>query len=88
MFAIGLIDNDSYAVYDGGHVDKNCTDINTAEFSYNNAIFAHGAAFMYNYVSALFTMESHGTGEDLADCCRPAEKTSGRRGHKSWWSTA
>lgn len=41
-------DND--ALYDGAHVEDNCTDINKQEFSYNNAIFTLGAAYMYNYV--------------------------------------
>lgn len=38
-------------VYDGGHVEHNCTDINKATFSYNAAVMLQGAAFMYNYVS-------------------------------------
>lgn len=36
-------------VYDGGHVDKNCTNINKAQFSYNAAVLIQGAAFMYNF---------------------------------------
>jgi mannan endo-1,6-alpha-mannosidase len=42
-------------VYDGGHVEKNCTDINKATFSYNAAILLQGAAFMYNYVCSRYT---------------------------------
>ena len=38
-------------MYDGGHVQANCTDINKAQFSYNSAILLQGSAFMYNYVS-------------------------------------
>lgn len=45
---VGLIDG-QYNIYDGGHTDKNCTDINRAQFSYNAAIFLQGAAFMYDY---------------------------------------
>ena len=48
---IGLLDADSYAVYDGGHVGANCTDINQAQFSYNNGVWILGAAHMFNYVS-------------------------------------
>ncbi|QUC23370.1 uncharacterized protein UV8b_07611 [Ustilaginoidea virens] len=48
MWKIGFIDNKSYAVYDGAKVDKDCTNINRAEFSYNNAVLAEGVAFMYN----------------------------------------
>ncbi|KAL1838470.1 hypothetical protein VTJ49DRAFT_2638 [Mycothermus thermophilus] len=45
---VGYID-DEYNVYDGGHVQYNCTDINLAQFSYNSAIYLLGAAYMYNY---------------------------------------
>lgn len=40
-----------YNIYDGAHVETNCTDINKAQFSYNNAVFLLGAAHMYNFVS-------------------------------------
>lgn len=43
--------DESYNVYDGGHVDKNCTDVFKAQFSYNAGVLLQGAAFMYNYVS-------------------------------------
>ncbi|RFU81667.1 glycoside hydrolase family 76 [Trichoderma arundinaceum] len=49
LWGVGYIDHDSWLVYDGGHVEKNCTDVNKATFSYNAAILTHGAAFMYNY---------------------------------------
>lgn len=39
-----------YRIYDGAHVETNCTDINRAQFSYNNAVYLLGAAYMYNYV--------------------------------------
>ncbi|KAK0635985.1 mannan endo-1,6-alpha-mannosidase DCW1-like protein [Bombardia bombarda] len=45
---VGFIDNQTHAVYDGGHTEKNCTDINKAQFSYNSAFLVEGAAFMYN----------------------------------------
>lgn len=47
---VGYIDKD-YNIFDGGHVEHNCTDINQEQFSYTHAIFAQAAAFMYNYVS-------------------------------------
>lgn len=47
---MGFIDAE-YNIYDGGHVEHNCTDINKAQFSYNNAVYLLGAAYMYNYVS-------------------------------------
>lgn len=49
VYNVGYISKD-YHVYDGAHVEYNCTDINKVEFSYNNAIFLLGAAVMYNYV--------------------------------------
>lgn len=46
---VGLMTAD-YQIYDGAHVEHNCTDINKAQFSYNAAIYLLGAAYMYNYV--------------------------------------
>lgn len=43
-----------YNIYDGAHVGTNCTDINKAQFSYNNGVFLLGAAHMYNYVRISF----------------------------------
>lgn len=47
---VGFMDAE-YNIYDGAHVETNCTDINKAQFSYNNAVFLLGAAHMYNFVS-------------------------------------
>lgn len=49
LWDVGYIDSADYRVYDGAHVEANCTDINKAQFSYNAALLLHGAAFMYNY---------------------------------------
>ncbi|TPX10710.1 uncharacterized protein E0L32_008279 [Thyridium curvatum] len=38
-----------YQIYDGAHVETNCTDINKAQFSYNNGVFIQGAAHMWNH---------------------------------------
>ncbi|KAK1758909.1 mannan endo-1,6-alpha-mannosidase [Echria macrotheca] len=46
--AVGYIDGD-FNIYDGAHVEKNCTDINKAQFSYTAAVFIQGLGFMYNY---------------------------------------
>lgn len=43
-----------WQVYDGGHIEHNCTDINKVEFSYNSAVWLLGAANMYNYVCPPF----------------------------------
>lgn len=56
LWGVGYIDHDSWLVYDGGHVEKNCTDINHATFSYNAAVITQGAAFMYNYVCPVMTI--------------------------------
>lgn len=52
---VGFIDEE-YNIYDGGHVEHNCTDINRAQFSYNSAIYLLGAAYMYNYVCCMLLM--------------------------------
>ncbi|ODA77801.1 hypothetical protein RJ55_06403 [Drechmeria coniospora] len=48
MEEVGFL-NKKYGIYDGANVTTNCTAYNKAEFSYNNAVFAEGAAFMYNF---------------------------------------
>ncbi|KAK7746309.1 hypothetical protein SLS53_002268 [Cytospora paraplurivora] len=45
---VGFMD-DAYNIYDGAHVGTNCTDINKAQFSYNNGVYLLGAAHMYNF---------------------------------------
>lgn len=51
--SVGLMDA-NYNIYDGAHIESNCTDINRVQFSYNMAVWLLGAANMYNYVSILF----------------------------------
>lgn len=51
LTSVGFIDNETWAVYDGAHVDSNCTDISKIQWSYNPAVLIQGAAFMYNFVS-------------------------------------
>ncbi|KAL2268247.1 hypothetical protein VTJ83DRAFT_3093 [Remersonia thermophila] len=45
---VGYITKD-FDVFDGAHVESNCTDINPVQFSANAAILIHAAAVMYNY---------------------------------------
>lgn len=47
---VGYMD-DKYNIYDGAHIDENCTDINKVQFSYNSGVFLLGAATMFNYAS-------------------------------------
>ncbi|KAK4666708.1 hypothetical protein QC763_302730 [Podospora pseudopauciseta] len=51
MEGVGYIDKENWNVYDGGHVEGNCTDINRAQFSYTAAIFVQGCGFLYNYTN-------------------------------------
>lgn len=48
--SVGLMDAD-YNIYDGAHIEHNCTDINKVQFSYNMGVWLLGAANMYNFVS-------------------------------------
>ncbi|KAJ2896574.1 hypothetical protein MKZ38_005430 [Zalerion maritima] len=41
--------DEEWNVFDGGHVDKNCTDVFKAQFSYNAGVLLQGAAYMYNH---------------------------------------
>lgn len=50
MKDVGFIDQD-YNVWDGAHVEKDCKDINHAQFSYTTAVILQGAAFMWDFVS-------------------------------------
>jgi mannan endo-1,6-alpha-mannosidase len=51
IYDVNYIDHESWAVYDGGHIPHNCTDINRAQFSYNAGLLLQGSAFMYNYTN-------------------------------------
>ncbi|KAI1808885.1 glycoside hydrolase family 76 protein [Daldinia bambusicola] len=59
--SVGLMDSD-YRIYDGAHVETNCTDINRAQFSYNNAVYLLGAAHMYNFTGGDSKWEQRITG--------------------------
>jgi mannan endo-1,6-alpha-mannosidase len=50
MRGVGFLD-ENYNIYDGAHVQTNCTNIDRAQFSYNTAVMLQGAAFMYDHVS-------------------------------------
>ncbi|KEZ38781.1 Mannan endo-1,6-alpha-mannosidase [Scedosporium apiospermum] len=40
---------DNWDIYDGAHVESNCTDINKAQFSYNAAVLLQGMAYLYDF---------------------------------------
>lgn len=46
---IGFITPD-YTVYDGAHLEEECTAIDKNAWNYNNGIYLMGAAAMYNHV--------------------------------------
>lgn len=39
-----------YEVFDGTSETNNCSDVNHVQWSYNNGVFLHGAAHMWNFV--------------------------------------
>lgn len=53
LWGVNYIDHDNWRVYDGGHVEFNCTDIAKVTYSYNIGILLQGSAFLYNYVRSL-----------------------------------
>lgn len=55
--SVGLMDA-NYNIYDGAHIESNCTDINKIQFSYNMGVWLLGAANMYNYVSFTLPLEA------------------------------
>lgn len=61
MIDLNLMHADSYYIYDGAHVETNCTQVVPYQWTYNAGAFLLGAAAMYNltadtdpYVSALW----------------------------------
>ncbi|KAG8165991.1 hypothetical protein KVR01_004543 [Diaporthe batatas] len=51
LTGVGLVDTETWAVYDGAMVDDNCTAVSKIQFSQNAAMLTQGAAFMYNYTN-------------------------------------
>ncbi|KAK4234266.1 hypothetical protein C8A03DRAFT_37975 [Achaetomium macrosporum] len=47
LAAVGFIDSD-FHVFDGAHVENNCTDINKVQLSYLPGVLLQAAAYMYN----------------------------------------
>ncbi|KAL9599638.1 MAG: hypothetical protein Q9219_003722 [cf. Caloplaca sp. 3 TL-2023] len=48
--AVGMMSSD-YLFFDGAHTDKNCSDINKQQWSYNAGVYLLGAANMYNFTN-------------------------------------
>lgn len=71
-----LINNKTWAVYDGAKTTQNCSEINKIQFSAGPASLAMGAAFMYNFVS--FVLHMLRVEVLTLHACRPMDRTSGR----------
>lgn len=52
LVATGLIDSDTWKVYDGGEARDNCSDIDQTKWSYTASGLTYSAAVMFNYVRA------------------------------------
>jgi len=53
--------DENYNIYDGAHIETNCTDINHVQFSYNMGVWLLGAANMYNYTNGSAVWEERVT---------------------------
>lgn len=53
--SVGLV-SPTYQVWDGTSETDNCTTLNHIQWTYNNGIYLHGAAHMYNYVRILLIL--------------------------------
>lgn len=52
MAGVGYI-SDDWRIFDGAHVQQNCTEIVKAQFVYNNAVLLLGAAHLWNHSETL-----------------------------------
>ncbi|KAF2116252.1 glycosyl hydrolase family 76-domain-containing protein [Lophiotrema nucula] len=59
--SVGLI-SDSYEVFDGTDNNKNCTDQDHTQWSYNVGVYLHGAAALYNFTNGDEIWKKHTTG--------------------------
>ena len=56
MESVQFLDS-NYAIYDGASI-PGCTDIDSIQWTYNNAMFIAGSAFMYNYTNGASKWET------------------------------
>jgi mannan endo-1,6-alpha-mannosidase len=58
-----------YRFWDGANNDKNCTEFNKIEWTYNSGVYLLGAANMYNFVSvlSLFSLPFKSNSADQTD---------------------
>ena len=56
IWAVGLVDNENWSVYDNTDANLNCTSVDRTQWTYNAGTLLVACATMYNYVS--FTLLS------------------------------
>lgn len=61
MWAVGLIDNNNWSVYDNTDSNNNCTTVDRAQWTYNAATLIIACSTMYNYVSIPYPEGGRGT---------------------------
>jgi mannan endo-1,6-alpha-mannosidase len=74
MWAIGLIDNENWSVYDNTDANLNCSSVDRSQWTYNAGTLLIATATMYNYVSASFSLSPSLSSEQrlqLPDKWRP-----------------
>lgn len=86
MEGVGYLAADG-SIYDGAHVEQNCTDINKVQFSYTLGVFLQGAAHMFNstdgnalWLDRVSTLVNAASTFVDADTCLPVEVACEARG--------
>ncbi|KAK2592304.1 hypothetical protein QQS21_009994 [Conoideocrella luteorostrata] len=79
IWGVKYIDHETWSVYDGSHVQNNCTVLVKTTYSYNAAILAQGAAYMYNYVSFVDVRSKYSQANQNRNC----SQTNGEERWKS-----
>lgn len=74
MAELNYIDKD-WNVFDGAHVENNCTDLVRTQYSYNAALLVNSAAYLYNFVS--LTISAAATDVRSHDLTFPLLQTDG-----------
>ena len=83
LWKVNYIDHDTYSVYDGGHVEKQCKDIGKTTFGANGAVLIQAVAYMYNFVRIVIPLFGFGRANTFL---RRTETQSGRTGSTSCWT--
>ncbi|EEY23504.1 mannan endo-1,6-alpha-mannosidase DCW1 [Verticillium alfalfae VaMs.102] len=79
LWGVNYIDHENWRVYDGGHIEHNCTDINKGHLLLQHCRADAGAAFMYNYT------ETPSGSTVSRSCWTAALPISSREGYMHRW---